>query len=201
MDWTNVIKQLAAIGLPVLGNLLGGPLGGAIANAIATAIGAAAPTPEAIGNTLATTDKDVAIQRLKSLEVQYVNQIQAEAEVAKAALIEVNQSWRAELTSGSTAGWFGKFQMAWRPFFAYELIIECAAMGVITFHELWTGDMTTVNAMMNFSGFLVWYYGMRFAVLGVYSAGRSWEKVSGLQAVSNTVIGDIVKKVGGALRK
>jgi hypothetical protein len=37
--------------------------------------------------------------------------------------------------------------------------------------------MTTVNAMMQFQGFLTWYFGMKLGLLGVYSVGRSAEKI------------------------
>ncbi len=74
--------------------------------------------------------------------------------------------------------WDGALQRLWRPLFAYELVGECAAMAVLVLHEAWTGDLSTMLALTQFQGFLTWYYGMRFAVLGVFGAGRSVEKVA-----------------------
>jgi hypothetical protein len=58
-----------------------------------------------------------------------------------------------------------------------ELTLECAALCAVLVHELWTGDLKTVDAMAGSATLLVTYWGLRFGVLGVYFSGRTREKV------------------------
>jgi hypothetical protein len=67
---------------------------------------------------------------------------------------------------------------------AYQTILEFGAMNVVAVHELWTGDLTTLDKMLGFSPFLSWYFGLKLGMLGVYSVGRSVEKVNGAAALS-----------------
>lgn len=59
-----------------------------------------------------------------------------------------------------------------------ELTVECAALWAVLMHEFWTGDIQTINALVNATALLVAYWGFRFGVLGVYISGRTREKVS-----------------------
>ncbi|WP_299812212.1 hypothetical protein [Tardiphaga sp.] len=59
-----------------------------------------------------------------------------------------------------------------------ELTIECAVLWAVMMHEFWTGDIQTINALVNATALLVTYWGFRFGVLGVYISGRTREKVS-----------------------
>lgn len=61
-----------------------------------------------------------------------------------------------------------------------ELTVECAALWCVLMHEFWTGDIQTINALVNATALLVTYWGFRFGVLGVYISGRTREKVSAL---------------------
>lgn len=205
MDWTNVVKQLVGLGLPILGTALGGPLGATVATIIAKALGVEA-TPAAVETAL-QQDTAVAIQKLKSAEAEYVATVQAEAAVAQVQVPAVNAAIQAELTRTSTVdGWLGKFlvfmQVSWRPVFAYETIFECMGLAVIAMHETWTGDFQTLKAMMEFQGFLQWYFGIKFGLLGVYSWGRTKEKVEGnapeATANSGGLIDNLINKIRGA---
>jgi len=184
MEWSGIASKLIGLGLPILGTALLGPLGGTAAGLIVKALGLDAnATPEAVNNAL-SGDATVAIQKLQTAQSEYVAMVQAEATVAGVQLKEVGETIRAELQSTmALGGWVGKFltflQVSWRPVFAYETIAECTAMFVLACHEFWTGDFSTLNAMMQFSAFGQFYFGLKFAMLGVYSWGRTREKIEG----------------------
>lgn len=184
MDFGGLIQQIVGFGLPILGNALGGPLGGAAASIIAKALGAQSASASDISAALQTTDKDVAIQKLKSAEAEFVASVQSEANIQVAQLQQVGETIRAEIQAATgMSGALGRLiqfmQYSWRPLFAYQTLLECTVMGGIAAHELWTGDSGTVNQILAFQGFLTWYMGMKFALLGVYAGGRSYEKANG----------------------
>lgn len=206
MDWSSIASKIIGMGLPILGTALLGPLGGTAAQLIAKALGLSDCTPIAIDTAL-SGDSAVAVQKLQSAQAEYVAMVQAEATVAGVQLHEVADTIQAELRSVTQLGGrMGKFltflQVSWRPVFAYETIGECSGLAVIAAHEIWTGDFATLNAMMQFSGFLQFYFGLKFAMLGVYSWGRTREKIEGAAdsdgATPNT--GGVVNAVINAIR-
>jgi len=168
MDWADLAKQVIGLGAPILGNALGGPLGGAAGRILAEAVGASEPTPDAVGKALPSCGAD----RLAQAENAWAEAIRAEAEAQGKAVAETQATIRAELGSGDV------LQRWWRPVYALELTVECAALWVVLVHEFWTGDMTAINALIGATGLLVSYWGFRFGVLGVYFSGRTREKVS-----------------------
>ncbi len=87
-------------------------------------------------------------------------------------MAETQQTIRAEIASDDIV------QRWWRPFYAVELTLECAALWAVLVHEFWTGDLQTINALIAATALLVAYWGFRFGVLGVYISGRTREKVS-----------------------
>jgi hypothetical protein len=199
MDWIQVGLQIAKLGLPLLGGALGGPIGAGVGSIVARALGAA-DSPDAVASALAGTPPEVLVQKLKSAEAEFVALIDAQAKVAIAASADVAGSMKAELIPiGEEPGWFGMFQRGWRPLFAYELLIECAAMAAIFGHEIWTGDFKTITAMSQFQLFTSTYFGLRFGVLGVFGIGRSNEKVAAINAQSGGIdtglIGGIISEV------
>jgi hypothetical protein len=104
-------------------------------------------------------------------------------------------------------GKFGLFvlgmQTSWRPVMAYETIFEFSALFVVFVHELWTGDIQTLNALLNFTSFFMWYFGMKMALMGVYSIGRTQEKVNEVawSAPPPQWMDAIVKAIKGGLEK
>jgi len=72
------------------------------------------------------------------------------------------------------------YEVAERIALVGELTVECAALWCVLMHEFWTGDIQTINALVNATALLVTYWGFRFGVLGVYISGRTREKVSAL---------------------
>lgn len=170
MDWSDIAKQVISLGAPVLGAALGGPLGGAAGKILAEVIGAASATPHEVGATLPS----VPAERIAEAENRWADAIRAEAEAQRTAVAETQQTIRAEIASDDVV------QKWWRPFYALELILECAALWAVLVHEFWTRDLQTINALIGASGLFIAYWGFRFGVLGVYVSGRTREKVSAL---------------------
>lgn len=201
MDFTTVASQLLSLGLPALGNALFGPLGGAAASLIAKALGAPAATPEAINATLSATDRDVAIQRLKSAEAEWIATVQSQTELGRTQMQEVGQTIRAELEAAKDdQGWSGRFiqflQLSWRPAICWQTIVECTAGGMLTLWELWSADTKVVNMVLQFQSFLIFYFSAKFALMGVYVAGRSAEKISNAtDAVQPSVVTRVIDAI------
>jgi hypothetical protein len=168
MDWGDLGKQVIALGAPMLGTALGGPLGGVAGEILAKAVGSIAPTPAAVQASLPAADPN----RLAEAEAQWAQMVQAEAETQRTAIAETQRTIRAEIASDDP------LQKWWRPVYAFELTLECAALWAVLVHEFWTGDIQTINALVGATALLVTYWGFRFGVLGVYVSGRTREKVS-----------------------
>lgn len=168
MEWSDLARQVITLGAPMLGTALGGPLGGVAGEMLARALGSAVSTPAAVQAALPAADP----VKLAEAEARWAEMMRAEAETQRTAISETQATIRAEL-AGEDA-----LQRWWRPAYALELTIECAAMWSVLLHEFWTGDIQTINALVNASALLVAYWGFRFGVLGVYISGRTREKVS-----------------------
>lgn len=180
MDWASLGGALARAGAPIVGQALGGPLGGLIGDAVggvlADALGTDA-TPEAVGRAIETTPALDLEPKLAAAESEATARWPALAEIAKAeaelqgrALAETNATMRAEALAGDP------LQRWWRPAYAFELTIECAAFFGVLIWSLGRGDAGPLNAATNATGLLTLYWGARFAVLGVYVNGRTREK-------------------------
>lgn len=168
MDWGDLAKQVISLGAPMLGTALGGPLGGVAGEILAKAVGSVTLTPAAVQAALPAADPN----KLIEAEAQWAEMIQAEAETQRAAISETQATIRAEIASEDP------LQRWWRPAYALELTMECAALWCVLLHEFWTGDIQTISALVNATALLVTYWGFRFGVLGVYISGRTREKVS-----------------------
>jgi hypothetical protein len=201
-----IIKQIAGMGLPILGNALGGPLGGAVAEMVSRALGLPDSSPATIGNAINTMPNDIVIQRLKSAENEYVSTIQAQASLGATQVVAISDTIKAELAAATVhvnAGSAGGYrviefmQLSWRPLFAYETLFECCTMATIFAHEVWTGDFQTLTAILQFQGFMTWYFSLKFGLLGVYSIGRSAEKVAGPDIVAPP---DLITRIIAAVR-
>lgn len=167
MEWGDLAKQVISLGAPMLGTALGGPLGGVAGSILAKAVGSATPTPAAVQVALPSADPN----KLAEAEAEWAQMIRAEAETQRAAISETQATIRAEIASDDP------LQRWWRPAYALELTVECAALWCVLMHEFWTGDIQTINALVNATALLVTYWGFRFGVLGVYISGRTREKV------------------------
>jgi hypothetical protein len=189
MDWSDLAKQVIALGAPLLGTALGGPLGGAAGQILATALGSAAATPGAVQTALPGADP----AKLADAEAHWIETIRTEAETQRTAISETQQTMRAEIASNDVV------QRWWRPVYAFELTFECAALWTVLVHEFWTGDIQTINALVGATALFVTYWGFRFGVLGVYISGRTREKVCA--ATGQDAPGVLEKLVKAVARK
>jgi len=189
MNWSDLATQVIGLGAPMLGTALGGPLGGAAGQILATVLGAAASTPGAVQTAL----PGAAPARLAEAEERWIAAIRAEAEAQRTAISETQQTIRAEIASDDLV------QRWWRPVYAFELTLECAALWTVLVHEFWTGDVATINAMIGASALFVTYWGFRFGVLGVYISGRTREKVCA--ATGQDAPGVVEKLVKAVVKK
>ena len=188
MDWSDLAKQVVALGAPMLGSALGGPLGGAAGQILSEVVGAAQPTPTAVQTCLPSASPD----KIAEAEARWCDALRAEAETQRTAIAETQATIRAEIASSDPV------QRWWRPAYAWELTLECAALWAVLVHEFWTGDVQTINALTGATALLVAYWGFRFGVLGVYISGRTREKVSAATGQDGSgVIGELVKAVAG----
>jgi len=189
MDWSDLAKQVIALGAPLLGTALGGPLGGAAGQILATALGSATATPGAVQTALPGADP----AKLAEAEVRWIETIRTEAETQRTAISETQQTMRAEIASNDVV------RRWWRPVYAFELTFECAALWTVLVHEFWTGDIQTINALVGATALFVTYWGFRFGVLGVYISGRTREKVCA--ATGQDAPGALEKLVKAVARK
>ena len=188
MDWSDLAKQVISLGAPMLGTALGGPLGGVAGEILAKAVGSVTITPAAVQTALPAADP----AKLAEAEARWAELIRAEAETARTAISETQQTIRAEIASSDP------MQRWWRPAYALELTLECAALWTVLVHEFWTGDIQTVNALVGATTLLVAYWGFRFGVLGVYVSGRTREKVS---AATGQDVPNLFEKIAKAIVK
>ena len=189
MEWGDLAKQVILLGAPMLGAALGGPLGGVAGEILAKAVGSVTITPTAVQTVLPSVDP----AKLAEAEAQWAEMIRAEAETQRTAISETQQTIRAEIASSDP------MQRWWRPAYALELTLECAALWIVLVHEFWTGDIATINALVGATTLLVAYWGFRFGVLGVYVSGRTREKVSA--ATGQDVPGAVEKLVKAVMKK
>ncbi len=189
MDWSDLARQVMQLGAPLLGTALGVPLGGAAGKILADAPGSIAPTPDAVQTALPGADPN----KLAEAEARWAELIRAEAETQRTAIAETQATIRAEIASSDVV------QRWWRPAYAWELTLECAALWIVLVHEFWSGDIQTINALIGATTLLATYWGFRFGVLGVYVSGRTREKVSA--ATGQEPAGVIEKLVKAVVKK
>jgi hypothetical protein len=190
MDWSNLAKQVIGLGAPLLGAALGGPFGGAAGQILAGALGAAAPTPEAVQAALPAA----APERLDEAEARWAEALRAQAEAAGIVATETQRTMRAELAAEDLV------QRWWRPLYAIELTLECAALWAAVLQKFYVGDAALLASLFDATALLVAYWGFRFGVLGVYMSGRTREKVcaaTGQDAASG--LGTLARSVAANL--
>jgi hypothetical protein len=187
MDWSDLAKQVIALGAPLLGSALGGPFGAAAGQVLANAVGAQ-PTPASVQANLPAADPD----KIAEADTRWAEMLRAEAETTRTAISETQATIRAEIASDDP------IQRYWRPFYAIELTLECAALWLVLLHEFWTSDLATLNAMIGATALFVSYWGFRFGVLGVYVSGRTREKLS---ALTGQEAPSMIEKVAKAVLK
>jgi hypothetical protein len=89
-------------------------------------------------------------------------------------------------------------QRWWRPAFALELTLECAAFSLTLLHALWISHEVGINGFANLSALFIAYFGARFGVLGVYVTGRTREKQT---VATGELVPSLLQQIAKALVK
>jgi len=187
MNWQDLAGPLIKLGAPTIGTVLGGPLGGMVGGAVGNILGSVLgvpPTPEAIDRAIKDTPASELQEKLAAAEAE------AEAEAQARTAAETQLTMRAEMAAGDP------LQRMWRPLYGLELTLECAALAAVIIRDLWGGDTVVLAAATQATALLLGYWGLRFAVLGVYVQGRTREKEATLTGqLAPSVLEHIVKAV------
>lgn len=193
MDWSDLARTVIALGAPVIGQALAGPLGAAAGHLLAQALGVDEATPPAVNAAIAAAPPGAAEAAALLAEQKWALAFGAQADAAKAQVIAVGETQRAEMASSDP------LQRWWRPLYALELsMLECPAFAAAVLHVLWTGFVPGINGFATLSGLLMAYFAARFSVLGVYISGRSREKQA---AVTGQPVPGVVTQVVKAVTR
>ena len=172
MNWSDLGKKIAGLGLPLLANAVLPGSGAAVA-AIEEALGLhTGSSPDAISKAI-DADPEAAIK---------LAQIQADKEVELARLVaqqniaaldsedkqqaQINESMRAEIASphGVRAGW--------RPLYGYIMAVSTGAIFLALVHAMWVQPDKAVDLMKAAADLIV----VSLTVLGVNIHKRSQDK-------------------------
>lgn len=200
MDWKDLAGQLIQAGAPLIGGAMGGPLGSLLGNAVggvlANTLGVD-PTPEAVDEAIKKTPPGELQAKLSAAEIEAQARWPALAEIAKAeADAAVRSMAEAQVTARAEMVAADPLQRWWRPIYAIELTIECAAVWLIVIYDVLWGPGNIATLLAQNSALLITYWGARFGVLGVYVQGRSREKEAAITGqLAPSVIEQIVKAV------
>jgi hypothetical protein len=178
-DWKDLAALLTQKGAPILGGLLGGPAGAAVGQLAGSLLGDALntePTPAAVSEALNKVAPDHPV--LQDIDRRFEGLSEFEQKVVS----DVNQTMRAELTTGSA------YQSAWRPLAGYvlsalvgsygSLIVAAGARGLFGVDP---GAMNLMSALLNGVGPWTMLVAPLGAVVGVTAWGRSQEKITAIK--------------------
>lgn len=191
MQWAELGKAIASIGLPLLGAALPIPGGAAIGTALASVIGSSSTNPSDILATLqANAD---AVAKAKQFELEHQEKllemaIQYEVEQRKADsadLTSVNATMQAEATSSANENWW---QTGWRPFNGYVVglaaLVTVAGVFYLAFLALSGKDANALNAIPT----IVSSIAMVLAIPGAAVGITAWHRgVAQIQEIKNAV--------------
>lgn len=165
---SRLIEQLAKVGAPVLKGIISTAAPGwaskvadGVIDGLADSLGTSAD-PGAIADEIAAHPEKAA-----DVLVMEDNYAAMAAQMAR----DVNETMRLEAQSTS---WL---QRNWRPIYAFELIAESPFWAYHLFKLFNPLPAGSVLPVMAASSLVVLYFTLRFGVLGVYTGGRSFEKV------------------------
>ncbi|MGO3933443.1 hypothetical protein NP284_34640 [Rhodopseudomonas pseudopalustris] len=182
----------AALGVPGLageaGQILKRALGLAPNVSEATVRSTIEADPEAARSAFAQANSDAAAKWDYLARV-----IEAQADVAKTQIGEVNETIRAEarVMAASPNKWWGH----WRTIMAYELTVECPAWAALMMWCIWTGKVADLLAAATV---LTVWWGVRFGVLGVHVWTGSNERQT---AITGQPIGGVASAIASAVTR
>jgi hypothetical protein len=190
MDLTSLANVLIKAGAPILGGALGGPAGAAILPVIVKTIGPLLGLPDD------ATAEDVETAIVTNPQGDQAAQ-KAEAQIGKtaleieAAMLEtINVTMREEAKSESWG------QRWWRPMWGIGSCFVWTLHGLVMAWQMARGDYALVAQIPN----LTVYYGAALAVVGVYIAKRTEEKLAGVSSVVPALADAAAKAVRKAVR-
>ena len=154
MNWQEIGKELAAVGLPLLGAALPFPGGEALVAALASAIGQSGATPEAVLGVLKQNQTALnAARAFESAQQTTILKMQIDAEVAartaeSADIATVNATIEEELKNSSSEAWY---QKAWRPANGFSVALgsfaSVIAVCYLFFRAIVEKDITALSVI------------------------------------------------------
>ena len=154
MDWNAIGKELAAIGLPLLGAVLPFPGGAALGSALASAIGQPGATPEAVLGALKQNQTAMtAAKAFESAQQTTILKMQIDAEIAartaeSADIATVNATMQEESKNSSSEAWY---QKAWRPANGFSVALgsfaSVIAICYLFFQAIVEKDITALSVI------------------------------------------------------
>lgn len=172
MNWSDLGKRIAGLGLPLLGGAVAGPGGAALGTILSNALDLQEDTPDAIAGAL-QSNPDAAI-RLKEIQLQHVERLeeltlqraQAEAERDAREQGEINTTMRAELVAPSG------YRAGWRPLFGYVAAFGIGGLLAALVFAMFKDPKSAADLIESATILLT----MVLAVLGVNIRSRSQDK-------------------------
>lgn len=177
MDWGDVGRKLAEIGLPLLGAALPVPGGLALGKMLGAALGAKSPE-EALLKVLKTDEGRQKAEEFQALHQERILSLLIEAEKAERAadnadMTTVNQTMIEELRNSQNETWY---QKGWRPAngfcVALGSFVSVVAMCWLMYEAIIGKDITALNAIPA----LATSIGLILAVPGAAVGITSWHR-------------------------
>lgn len=150
-DWKPLAGALIKAGAPVIGGALAGPLGSTAGNIlggiVASALGVE-PTPESVGAAIQNGDPAAVNAALAAADQEAASKwdaiakiAQAQAEVDKSNIEQVNETIRAEAQAG--VSWYH-----WRHLLGFVTLAWLSVpLPPIAYH-MWIGNLTALNGVV-----------------------------------------------------
>jgi hypothetical protein len=177
--WGWAVGMAIDFGSPMLGAAFGVPaLAGQAGQLLKRALGLAPNVSEETVRNAVESDPETAKAAFAAANTEAAAKweylakvVEAQAEVAKTQISEVNETIRAETAAqaGKPNGWWGH----WRTWMAYELTVECPIWGALICWCIVTGK---INELVAATGLLTVWWGARFGVLGIHLWSGSNER-------------------------
>jgi len=179
MGWSDVGKDIAKIGAPLLGTAIGGPFGGILSSVVSSVFGVE-DNPEAV---LEAIKKDpnaaVKLQQIQSDERVRLQQLSTQTALAKVQaksneLLAINNTMQAESKSEKWP------QYSWRPFVGFTYGIAFLAVTVFTcilaYKGIIEGMSESMTMIPQFIGSMSALFGVVMPILGFASYHRGKAK-------------------------
>ncbi len=182
------------MGAPILGAAFGVPiLAGEAGQMLKRALGLSPNVSEATVKNVVEGDPDAARSAFEQANSEatakweyLARAIEAQADVAKTQIVEVNRAITAE--AARPDHWWGR----WRTIMAYELVVECPLWALLIGWCIYAGR---INDLVSASSLLTVWWGARFGVLGIHVWTGSNERQT---AITGQPVGGAVSAVVAA---